>query len=62
MKATKLENVLVNDITYITRNRYKADYLAKYLGYPLEHRKLDIDEIQSLDLETIVRDSRTLIQ
>lgn len=42
------------EITFITGNQKKADYLAKYLGYPVEHIKLDLDEIQSLDLKKIV--------
>lgn len=42
------------NITFITGNQSKADYLAKYLGYPVNHRKLDLDEIQSLDLHEVV--------
>ncbi len=42
-------------ITFITGNQSKADYLAKYLGFPVAHEKLDLDEIQSLDLREIVR-------
>lgn len=42
------------DITFITGNQNKADYLAKYLGFPVKHIKLDLDEIQSLDLKEIV--------
>jgi inosine triphosphate pyrophosphatase len=42
------------DITFITGNQNKADYLAKYLGLPVKHIKLDLDEIQSLDLKEIV--------
>ena len=41
-------------VTFITGNQDKADYLAKYLGFPVEHQKLDLDEIQSLDLKEIV--------
>lgn len=41
-------------ITFITSNQNKADYLASYLGYPIEHIKLDLDELQSLDLREIV--------
>ncbi len=41
-------------ITFITGNQNKADYLAKYLGHPVDHVKLDLDEIQSLDLKEIV--------
>ncbi len=42
------------DITFITGNQNKADYLAKHLGFPVKHVKLDLDEIQSLDLHEIV--------
>ncbi|HXH26663.1 MAG TPA: non-canonical purine NTP pyrophosphatase [Candidatus Acidoferrum sp.] len=41
-------------ITFITGNQSKADYLAKYLGFEVEHHKLDLDELQSLDLKQIV--------
>lgn len=39
---------------FITGNEGKAKYLAKYLGVSLEHKKLELDEIQSLDLKTVV--------
>jgi inosine triphosphate pyrophosphatase len=39
----------MNDLTFITGNQNKADFLAKYLGMPIAHHKLDLDEIQSLD-------------
>lgn len=44
----------MRDITFITGNQSKADYLAKYLGFPVKHVKVDLDEIQSLDLKEIV--------
>jgi non-canonical purine NTP pyrophosphatase (RdgB/HAM1 family) len=44
----------MKSITFITGNQQKADYLAKYLGYPVDHIKLDLHEIQSLDLKEIV--------
>ena len=40
--------------TFITGNQSKADYLAKYLGLPIEHQKVDLEEIQSLDLREVV--------
>ncbi|HEX5447874.1 MAG TPA: non-canonical purine NTP pyrophosphatase [Candidatus Saccharimonadales bacterium] len=40
-------------ITFITGNQSKADFLAKYLGHPVKHVKLDLDEIQSLESEKI---------
>jgi len=40
--------------TFITGNQNKADYLAKLLDMPVYHQKIDLDELQSLDLEIIV--------
>jgi inosine triphosphate pyrophosphatase len=42
------------NVVFVTGNQHKADILAKFLGFPLEHQKVDIDEIQSLDLRKIV--------
>lgn len=39
---------------FITGNQSKADYLARTLGIPLEHQKIDLTEIQSTSLEEIV--------
>lgn len=41
-------------VTFITGNQNKVHYLEKYLGYPIKHIKLDLDEIQSLDVRKIV--------
>jgi inosine/xanthosine triphosphate pyrophosphatase family protein len=41
-------------ITFITGNQKKADLLIRYLGFPIEHEKIELDEIQSLDLESII--------
>src|SRR5688572_13435511 len=43
----------MTNVTFITGNQNKADYLAKYLGFPVDHVKLDLDEIQSLDLKEV---------
>lgn len=42
------------EITFVTGNAKKAEYLEKYLGFPVRHQKLELDEIQSLDLRVIV--------
>ncbi len=42
------------NVTFITGNQAKADYLAKYLGVEIAHQKVDLDEIQSLDLQEVV--------
>ena len=42
------------NVTFITGNQNKADYLSKFLGHPVDHVKLNLDEIQSTDLNEIV--------
>ena len=42
------------EIIYITGNQKKAEYFASYIGHPISHLKVDLDEIQSLDLKKIV--------
>jgi non-canonical purine NTP pyrophosphatase (RdgB/HAM1 family) len=44
----------MKDLTFITGNQNKADFLAKRLGIPVAHHKLDLDEIQSLDPHAVV--------
>ena len=41
------------DVVFITGNQNKADYLAKLIGMPVDHQKVDLDEIQSLDIRAI---------
>lgn len=45
----------MKDFVFITGNQHKLDYLAKWLGTPVDHRKIDLDEIQSLDIQTVVK-------
>ena len=40
-------------ITFITGNQGKADFMAKFLDFKIPHQKLNLDEIQSLDLHEI---------
>lgn len=42
------------DITFITSNKAKAEQLSRHLNYPITHATLDLPEIQSLDLQTVV--------
>lgn len=42
------------DLVFVTGNQNKVDFLAKWLGHHVEHHKLDLDELQSLDLHEIV--------
>jgi inosine triphosphate pyrophosphatase len=41
-------------VTYITGNPKKAEYLESYLGHHIEYKKVELDEIQSLDLREIL--------
>lgn len=44
----------MTNVTFITGNQNKADYLAKLLEIQIDHQKVDLDELQSLDLHEIV--------
>jgi non-canonical purine NTP pyrophosphatase (RdgB/HAM1 family) len=44
----------MKDLIFISGNQNKADYLAKWLERPIAHHKLDLDEIQSLNLRAVV--------
>lgn len=46
----------MSGFVFITGNQHKADYLAKWLGHPVEHQKIDLTEIQSLDLSEVAED------
>jgi len=46
----------MKSITFITGNTAKAQFLSDYLKIPIEHYKLDLTEIQSLDLREVVED------
>ena len=43
-------------LTFVTGNPNKAKYLSHVFDIPVEHTKLDLAEIQSLDLKEIVID------
>ena len=40
-------------ITFITSNPSKAEQIRRYLNHPIEHKKLDLLEMQSLDLKEV---------
>lgn len=42
------------ELTFITSHAKKADEIARYLGYPVTHHKLDLPEVQSLDPHVVV--------
>ena len=46
----------MNKLTFITGNAAKAKYLSEHFHLPVEHVKLDLPEIQSLNLKEVVED------
>jgi len=45
---------MVKQLTFVTGNESKAEQLSMYLGRPVFHQKLDLIEIQALDLVEVV--------
>ena len=45
----------MKDVVYITGSQQKADYFTKLIGFEVDHVKVDLDEIQSLDLHEVVK-------
>jgi len=39
---------------YVTGNQKKADYLSELLGLPVEHYKVALDEIQTMDIRVLI--------
>jgi len=42
------------NFTFITGNEHKARYVAEWLGKDVPHHKLDLDELQTLDLHQLI--------
>lgn len=45
----------MRDITFVTGNANKADQLSRWLEMPLLQRSADLHEIQTVDLEELIR-------
>jgi non-canonical purine NTP pyrophosphatase (RdgB/HAM1 family) len=45
----------MQDFVFVTGNKHKLEYLQKWLGHPVKHQDVDLEELQSLDLEAVVR-------
>lgn len=41
-------------ITFVTGNQKKVEWMQKFLTVPLEHAKVDLPELQSLDIREVV--------
>jgi len=44
----------IDKLTFITGNAAKAEQLGRHLDFPVVHQKVDLTEVQSLDLAEIV--------
>ena len=44
----------LSEVVYVTGNDHKAKYFSKMVGLDIPHQKIDVDEIQSLDLREVV--------
>ena len=44
----------MNSAVFVTGNQDKADYMAKLLGRPLAHQKVDLPEVQAHTVEEVV--------
>lgn len=42
-------------VTFVTSNTNKAKYLQMCIGIDIDHKKVELDEIQSLDVKEIVK-------
>ena len=51
-QSIELEN-MVNNLTFITGNMNKLREVQEILPFETKHQKLDVTEIQTLDLEEI---------
>jgi non-canonical purine NTP pyrophosphatase (RdgB/HAM1 family) len=41
-------------VTFITSNQHKVELMSRYLGVEVGHKKVELEELQSLDLHQIV--------
>lgn len=46
--------VMIDSLTYVTSNPGKVRLLRRYVDIPVQHKDIDLIEIQSLDLATII--------
>ena len=45
---------LMTDFTFVTGRQEKVKWFEKIIGRPVRHHKMELDEIQSLDLKEVV--------
>ena len=45
----------MKDVVYVTGNSHKAEYFSKLAGLDIDHVPADVEEIQSLDAEKVIK-------
>ena len=45
-----------NKPVFITGNKYKAEYFSKLIGIPMDHQRVELDEIQTTDMKKLTED------
>lgn len=43
----------MHQFVFISGNQHKVDLLIKWLGHSFEHQKVDLDEVQSLEIKVV---------
>ncbi len=43
----------MKDIVFVTGNQHKADLLSRLLYFPIDHQKVDVEEIQAVDMTEV---------
>jgi inosine triphosphate pyrophosphatase len=46
----------IKKLTFVTSNKSKAEQLGRHLDFPVVHQKVDVKEIQSLNLKEVVEE------
>lgn len=56
VKTARFQRVdMLRAPVFITGNKHKADYLSRLIEMPLQHQSISLDEIQSTNLDDIVK-------
>ena len=43
----------MKNLVFATGNQHKADHLSRLLGFPILHQRVEIKEIQALDIAEV---------
>ena len=46
----------MKNVIFVTGNPAKAEYFSRLIGFPVDHQKIELEEIQSTDMQKITED------